>query len=368
VLGVIESGVDFEKRIVNIYQTCRSEEQIEFEFDALQREMEGEIDDRMRQTRQKLLENFDEEVHEKLRVNLRQSNEVLDRYEGWLWQLTRHSLADYAEFDDSQHGFVLKRNPFPEEHIHPGHYRIGKNVEDVNVYRIGHPLAQKVIARCREAELPTKSLLFRYSNSGKRISILDELVGTEGWLVCELLTISAFDSEDHVLLSGLADSGATLTIEQCRRLFSLVAEEELVYPELPASQAERLKESLEVQKHAILAELETRNGGFFEAELDKLDRWGEDRRASLKAKLKDLEDALKIIKRQARLAANLPLKLKLERERRNLETNREEAWKDYEGAARDIEKKKDALIDEVEKKLTQNLSQTKLFSLRWRLT
>ncbi|MDD5200473.1 MAG: hypothetical protein PHC88_11810 [Terrimicrobiaceae bacterium] len=262
---------------------------------------------------------------------------------------------------------MLKRNPFPEEHINPGPYRIGKNVEDVNVYRIGHPLAQKVIARCREAELPTKSLIFRYSNSGKRISILDELVGTEGWLVCELLSISAFDSEDHVLLSGLADSGVTLTIEQCRRLFSLAAEEELVCPELPASQSKALKESVEVQKYAVIAELETRNGGFFDAELDKLDRWGEDRRASLKAKLKDLDDELKIIKRQARLAANLPLKLKLERERRNLETNRDEAWKDYEEAARDIEKKKDALIDEVEKKLTQNLSQTKLFSFRWRL-
>lgn len=125
--------------------------------------------------------------------------------------------------------------------------------------------------------------------------------------------------------------------------------------------------SLEIQKQIIIVELGTRNSGFFEVELDKPDRWGEDRRASLKAKLKDLEDALKIIKRQARLAANLPLKLKLERECRNLETNREEAWKEYEGAARDIEKKKDALIDEVEKKLTQSLSQTRLFSLRWRL-
>jgi len=367
VLGVIESGVDFEKRIVNIYQTCRSEEQIEFEFDALQKEMEDQIDDRMRQTRQKLLENFDEEVHEKLRINLRQSNEVLDRYESWLWQLTRHFLADYARFDDAQHGFVLEKNPFPEEHIHPGPYRVGKNVEDANVYRIGHPLAQKVIARCRDVELSVKSLVFNYSKSGKRISILDDLIGNEGWLTCEFLTISAFDAEDHVLLAGCTDTGATLSAEQCHRLFSLAAEEELVCPDLVNADNERLRESLEIQKQAIIVELETRNGGFFEAELDKLDRWGEDRRASLKARLKELEDALKIIKRQARLAANLPLKLKLERERRNLETNREQAWKEYEEAARDIEKKKDALIDEVEKKLTQNLSLTPLFTVRWKI-
>lgn len=90
-------------------------------------------------------------------------------------------------------------------------------------------------------------------------------------------------------------------------------------------------------------------------------------RSPLKARLKELEDALKIIKRQARLAGNLPLKLKLERECRNLDADREGAWKEYEEAARDIEKKKDSLIDEVERKLTQTLIQKKLFSVRWRL-
>ena len=364
VLGAIESGVDFEKRIVDIYQKCRSEQQIEFEFDSLQKDMEGQIDDRMRQTRQKLLEHFDEEVHEKLRVNLRQSNETLDRYETWLWQLTRYFLAPYAEFTDGQHGFTLRTNPFPEEHIHPGPYRIGKNVEDANIYRIGHPLAQRVIARCRDIELGQKTLTFRYTGAGKRISVLDELAGKEGWLVCELLTVSAFESEDHIILAGRTDSGTALGDEQCRRLFSLTAEEELC-PALPASLAEGMNESVAMEKQAIVARLESRNGGFFEAELDKLDRWGEDRRATLKEKLREFEDAIKIIKREARTAPNLPLKLKLEREKRNIETNRDEAWKEYELAARDIEKRKDSLIDEVEKKLSQHLSQKTLFTIRW---
>jgi superfamily II DNA/RNA helicase len=43
VLGAVESGVDFEKRIAAIYQKCRSPEQISFEFDALQHELELDI-------------------------------------------------------------------------------------------------------------------------------------------------------------------------------------------------------------------------------------------------------------------------------------------------------------------------------------
>jgi len=367
VLGVIESGVDFEKRIVDIYQTCRTEEQIEFEFDALQREMEGEIDDRMRQTRQKLLENFDEEVHEKLRVNLRQSSEVLDRYESWLWQITRHTLAGDAEFDDDLHGFVLKRNPFPEEHIHAGPYRVGKSIGDANLYRIGHPLAQKVITRCKEAELATKTLVFDYTGSGKRITILEELVGKEGWLTCDLLTISAFDSEDHLLLTGVLDTGKALSGEQCRRLFSLGAEEELIIPDLLPALREKLTIEQDTQKQNILSELELRNGSFFDAELDKLDRWGEDRRASLKIHLRDLEEEIRLGKRAARVAKNLPEKLELERKRRTLESKRDEAWKEYEAAASEIEQKKDSLLDEVEKKLSQQLSQKNLFTIFWRI-
>jgi hypothetical protein len=40
VLGAVESGVDFEKRIAGIYQKCRTLQQIAFEFDELQKDLE----------------------------------------------------------------------------------------------------------------------------------------------------------------------------------------------------------------------------------------------------------------------------------------------------------------------------------------
>jgi len=43
VLGSIESGVDFEKRIAAIYQSCRTEDEINTAFDALQAEMDESI-------------------------------------------------------------------------------------------------------------------------------------------------------------------------------------------------------------------------------------------------------------------------------------------------------------------------------------
>ncbi len=52
VLGAIESGVDFEKRIAAIYQQCRKPEEIQAAFDELQRELSMEINAAMTRTRQ----------------------------------------------------------------------------------------------------------------------------------------------------------------------------------------------------------------------------------------------------------------------------------------------------------------------------
>jgi hypothetical protein len=80
VLEAIESGVEFEKRIVSIYQNCRSTEEIETEFEHLRTEMDTHISATMGDTRRKLLEHFDAEVHDRLKINMDQSKEYLDRY------------------------------------------------------------------------------------------------------------------------------------------------------------------------------------------------------------------------------------------------------------------------------------------------
>jgi hypothetical protein len=221
VLGSIESGVDFEKRIADIYQNCRTPEQIDFNFNTLQRELEIQIDERMNLTKQKLLENFDEAVQEKLRLGKLQAEETLGRYEQWLWQITRFFLDGYAEFEDGKNAFVLTRNPFPEENIHPGPYRSGKNVDDANLYRVGHPLAQRIIGKCMELPTPEAELTFNYTGTGRNISMVEPLCGKSGWLTVQKLTVTAFETEDHVLLAGVTDDGKPLDVEQCRRLLTL---------------------------------------------------------------------------------------------------------------------------------------------------
>lgn len=63
ILGRIESGMDFEKRVAEIYNTCRRPSEIEAAFNRLQQELENEINSTLAETGHKLLEHFDEDVH-----------------------------------------------------------------------------------------------------------------------------------------------------------------------------------------------------------------------------------------------------------------------------------------------------------------
>jgi SNF2 family DNA or RNA helicase len=121
VLGTIQSGVDFEKRIVSIYQQCRTPEQISFEFDKLQQDLESDITEARALAQEQLLNNFDQEVIEKVRIDAQNS---LNRFEDLLWRATRFYLEPYAHFESTGYSFVLERNPFPGEAIHPGPYRM----------------------------------------------------------------------------------------------------------------------------------------------------------------------------------------------------------------------------------------------------
>jgi hypothetical protein len=116
---------------------------------------------------------------------------------------------------------------------------------------------------------------------------------------------------------------------------------------------------------SLLHEMTERNGRWFDVKMDKLDRWAADRRSSLKATLDELDEALKSAKKAARLAPNLPEKLERQREARTLETKRDEAWRAYDTASREIDRQKDDLLDEIAARLEQKVEQEPLFTVRW---
>jgi hypothetical protein len=121
------------------------------------------------------------------------------------------------------------------------------------------------------------------------------------------------------------------------------------------------------QQKMLLEEMTLRNARWFDIEMDKLDRWSEDRRTSLKVELEELDEAVKETRRAARLAPNLPEKLERQRELRKLETKHDAAWRSYDEASRELDKQKEALLDEISHRLEQHSETVELFTIRWSL-
>jgi hypothetical protein len=364
VLGAIESGVDFEKRIIGIYQRCRTPQQISFEFDQLQQELESEIGEKRTVAREQLLNNFDQEVIERVRIA---SADSLNRFEALLWRATQFFLEPYARFEDTGHAFTLLSNPFADEpgetgHINPGPYRMGKRVEDVNTYRVGHPLAQRILEHCKALDTPPVEVRFDYTGSGKRIALLDELVGRQGWLMCSRLTIRTFDTEDHLLFAATQENGEPLEAAACKRLFDLPATAR--QPVLPMAEAD-LRARLDAEQEAVTMQLSATNGKWFDVEMEKLDRWADDQRKSLKAAVEELEESIRAGKREARLAPNLPEKLQMQQRVRQQEALHTEALLAYKEACAAIDARKDALLDETSQRLKQQAERQDLFLIRW---
>src|SRR3990167_3530145 len=152
-------------------------------------------------------------------------------------------------------------------------------------------------------------------------------------LICVGFTVSALESEDHLIFAGQTDQSEALDEAQCRRLFDLPGDLlGAIAP--PANIQSALEDAAARRRQEVLDGIAMKNGHLFEAEMDKLDRWAEDRRVSLQAELDELDEMIKETKKAARLAPNLPEKLERQRALRQLESKRTEAWKAFDEASR----------------------------------
>lgn len=367
VLGTIGSGVDFERRIAEIYQTCRTPQEIEGSFQQLQLDLSAEINAAMLKTRQLLLENFDEAVQDRLKVRQTESTSARSRYERLLMDLTETELDGHAEFDDT--GFTLQKSPPGVRAFDapPGRYELPRRSGDAHLYRTGHPLAQALIEQARQRSLPPAHLRFSYDGYGAKVSTLQALRGASGWLALSVLTIEALGmAEDHLLLVATDKAGQALHDEDAEKLLRLPAEVISDAPTVPSSLA-GLHQALQAQQEQRVREVNQRNLGYFEAEVQKLDAWADDLKGGLENEVKELDREIKDVRRTASVAATLEKKLQYQKLQRELEDKRNQLRRKIFDRQDEIDTQRSQLIDELEGRLSRRTTLRDVFVIQWEL-
>jgi hypothetical protein len=371
VLGAIESGVDFEKRILAIYQECRTPEQIEAAFRKLQDEMDEQIRTRMDDTRRKLFESFDEDVHHRLRIQLADAKAQLDRVGQRFWVLTQFILAERALFDDAALAFDLDRPP--HEGIGAGRYHlISKSQphtdaggEDVSrfLYRLSHPLGQYVMYDGKGLHTPPSCLIFDSTNHPTRLHVIEALRGKSGFLTLARLQIDSYEREEHLLFSGFDDAGASLDQETMEKLFN--CEARLEGDGIPASMQQRLEAEAERHAKATVSRSLEQNSVHFNKAREKLEKWADDMVLSAEKALLDIKEQIKALRRQSRQAVTLEEQHVILEKIQKLERQQRRQRQEIFAVEDEIMVKRDELIESLEKRLAQQTQSETLFTIRW---
>ncbi|MCA6064539.1 DEAD/DEAH box helicase [Thalassolituus marinus] len=378
VLGRIESGIDFEKRIARIYDTCRKPEDIENAFAALQKELEADINDKLKQTQSKLIEHFDEDVHDKLKLQLDATQARLDKVSRWFWGVTQFALGDKAsakasgakaQFDEANYSFSLIQSPITYAPV--GRYQLvraqqnQKRQQDfmAHAYRLNHPLGEWALETAKNCPTPNAEVVFDYSNHETKLSVIADLVGKSGWLRLDKLTVSALDTVENLLFSAMTDDGKALDQEATERLFVVQARQvtQTGSAEPPSTLADNQKRRIE----AALAQFMEDNQRLFDAEREKLERWADDKLLASEEALKDTKAKIAQIKRDARKAPTLEEQSELQNQLRDLERQQRRQRQQIFDVEDEIMAKRDELIEALHERLTQTTETEHLFTVRW---
>ena len=361
VLGAIESGVDIERRIAQVFQTCRSGDEIKAAFDRLQADLDEQIQARMAQTREVLLENFDADVSERLRIHRDRTLETLSHREQLLLALTRAELAADITFDPYRPRFRYSGSLAANGWYHFD-WKQAERLGDT-FYRQDHPLAAQVIEAARTRQLQPATLHMDYAAYGQAISVLKPLLGSGGWLEVSTLRIESLDTEEFLVFATRADSGQPLDEDTCRKLLLLPA----TVSGTAAQPSPDLGSIRQAKVDAKVKQVEARNGQFFDEEVQKLDRWSDDLKQGLERELKDLDQRIREARRACMVSGSLQDKLTAQQSIKALEALRSRKRRDLFEAQDAIDGQRDVLIQRIEQQLQQRHSIEPLFLLRWQL-
>lgn len=364
VLGRIEGGLDFEKRILQIYDTCRQPEQIEAAFNALQAELEESITDRIRDTQSQLLENFDEDVHDRLKLRLDEAEARLDKLGRWFWGVTRYALNDRARFDEQSYAFSLSS---PPTGIASGRYQLIRGAAQpdmlAHAYRLSHPLGEWSIDTSLNAATPVATLTLDYSKHGARVSVIERLRGMSGWLTLTRLEVTAFETTEALLFSGLTDDGQVLDQEACEKLMAIPAAGKPT--PLNTSVPEALQANSRRAVAATIAQVLEANQRLFNEERDKLERWADDKLLAAEEALKNTKARIAQLKRDARKAATLQEQGCIQSELSELERQQRKQRQEIFSVEDEIIERRDILIQTLQERLKQTTEEERLFTIHW---
>ena len=365
VLGAITSGVDFEKRILDIYNSCRDHISIKRAFDSIQKELEEEIKLSLEDTHKKILENFDEDVHDRLKLRETHTKNRLNKVEELFWKIIKFELFNVAKFNDEKFEVFLSETN--EKYILSSK---AKNIDEAEIKKlnINSGIGEEILNKSLARDLKKGSIIFDISNRNKKISIIENEKGNVGELILTKVTIDGIEFEEALLFNGYIkrdNKWHTIDNEFCNKLFQ--CEGKISHEEVIIENSLKLQGDVKVHLQAIVNEYVEKHDKEFAQQEEKLYKWAEDLEKGIEEKLEEVKNQIKKLQRDARKAINMDEKEKINLEIQELEKEKKRQRKSIFEAQDEIEEKRDQLLETLKEHKKYNVSFQEIFKIKFKI-
>ncbi|WP_199852507.1 SNF2-related protein [Rhizobium sp. H4] len=363
VLGTIERGVDFEKKVLDIVQECRTPEDINEAFDALQAELQDTISAEVAGARAKVLEQFDADVVSRLNTRKNSLTQALDDFSRRLLMMARAELPS-AEFDiDGDHAFRHAGEIFTP------HWQVAGE-KDWQFFRLTDENAAMVIAdaaRSRDHTAQASALTFKPSlfPFDGQLADVQALVGSSGLLRVSKASVNTSGNlREDLLLSCITNDGRAIPVDTAKRLLTAPARDDGPI-NMPSGAGPLMK-----TEESLFAEfgdaVKRQNFQWLEEEEARLDNYSKDMEVEIEAQIDELDSEVKQLRKDRRSPdISMEEKLSLGRKIKKVEDEIDDLKFSKHERRKAIRKKITEMLDEFSESLNRKPELEHLFSIRW---
>ncbi|MBI5641046.1 MAG: DEAD/DEAH box helicase family protein [Nitrospirae bacterium] len=373
VLGAIGSGVDFEKRILDIYQACRTEAEINAAFDSLQSELAEQINQKMVETRTKLLENFDDEVSTRFRVINRRVKEDLSVMDLMLSRLVVSALGltEYEMANGCCAFEITDRAAKSKKHgLEPGTYYIGRfdGQRPGERLHIAHRAVSQLIHGLKTRKNDAShQLKLCYTTGRHKISQLEPYIGKSGTWAIYKAAFEGLDTEEHLIHCVMVNENGEWTAlsQELADKFAGITAEATADHSLPPLDEKLIDTSLSKTLRSLTQKIGERNEEYYDAELDRLEIYAEESLMRLQDELKKKGEELAEARKKKQKAETFDERQAIRKEIHKLELEYSRLSEKIAAENKRLFEEKDKEMKKLEKKLDLRIQKSCIARAYW---
>lgn len=362
VLGKINNVENLEYAIANIYQNCRTTEEIDDAFDKIQEQFGDEIKSSIDKTKKDIIDNFEEDIQKYFEDTIQTAEVKINYLESIFWNLTKIVLKEYAEFNDQEYIINVKNLD-----NYNGIYKLSSRNEDNKYidYNFNTKLGNYVLNTARNILEDKGKIIFNISDYKYNLREVENLKNKSGLIKLCSYNIKSFDDENYLFFSGRLDDGTYLSDDVIQKMFRVNTQEQYIDINIDNKLNDEVEKDIKIYSNKIFNESSEKNNEYLNDEIIKINKWADDKIQAIELEVEQMREQRKELRKQSDLSSNSTDKLRIEMEISNLTDRISKKWSELSENEKVVEKKRNTMIESIKKENMKTSELNVIFTIKF---